>query len=160
MRWSTNSPIPCFFALHAGYIYPALLTALVPFRSYVLERLFDEKDIAHLDPTDESEEEHAAEQRAIHLAQRNESFDSEDALHFPNRADFHPKGMKKAIHDHEKLHAHPDGEVKDIIVKTDANKSNVDMVDVALGDPEAIELAETGEWRGSMSPKQEHFHDN
>lgn len=97
-----------------------------------------------LDPNDESEEEHHAEQRAIHLAQRNDSFDSED-LHFPNRADFHPKGLKKAIHDHEKLHAHDDGRVKDIIVKTDAVKSNVDMVDVAMGDEEAIELAETGE---------------
>jgi len=118
--------------------------------------------MSFLDPTDESEEDHAAEQRAIHMAQRNDSFDSEDALHFPNRADFHPKGMKKAIHDHEKLHAHPDadGHVKDIIVKTDAVKSNVDMVDVAMGDAEAIELAETGEeWRGSMKPPG-HLHDS
>jgi len=140
----------------SGYIYPALLTALVPFRSYVLERLFKKEDMDHLDPTDESEEEAAAEQRAIHhaLRERSESLESEEAMHIPNRADFHPRGMKKAIHEHEKLHAHPDGEVTDIIVQSDAKESTTDPLPV---DPESIEISESGVWRGTM---KSHQHDN
>lgn len=42
---------------HVGYLYPLLLTLLVPFRSYVLEYYFQPEDIKHLDPVDESEEE-------------------------------------------------------------------------------------------------------
>ena len=145
-----------FFFRLSGYIYPALLTALVPFRSYVLERLFKAEDIQHLDPTDESEEEAAAEQRAIHhaLRERSESLEVEEDLHIPTRADFHPRGMKKAIHDHEKQHAHPDGTVTDIIVQSDAKDSTADPLPV---DPESIEISESGVWRGTM---KNHDHDN
>lgn len=77
-----------------GYIYPALLTALVPFRSYILDRLFDADDLKHLDPVDETQEEYHDEQKAIHLAQRQGSFDSEE-FEFPSRAEFRPDGRKK-----------------------------------------------------------------
>lgn len=46
----------------------------------------------HLDPFGETEEEYHEEQRLIHHAQRNDSFDSED-LTFPNRAEFRPQGL-------------------------------------------------------------------
>jgi hypothetical protein len=75
------------FARCTGYIYPALLTALVPLRSYVLTRYFTEADLKHLDPYDESEEEYRDEQKAIRLAERTGSFDEED-IAFPSRAMF------------------------------------------------------------------------
>jgi hypothetical protein len=82
-----------------GYIYPALLTALVPFRSYVLCRFFKEEDMKYLDPhgSDEDEEHYHEEQRAYHLAQRNDSFDSEE-LNPPNRAAFRGQGKSGLIH--------------------------------------------------------------
>lgn len=33
-----------------GYVFPALVTALVPFRFYVLPRLFHPNDLKSLDP--------------------------------------------------------------------------------------------------------------
>jgi hypothetical protein len=79
-----------------GYLYPAFLTALVPFRSFVLDRMFDHKDLVHLDPAGESEEDYHEEQRAIHMAQNNPSYDEEE-LSFPNRAEFRGDGMKKTM---------------------------------------------------------------
>lgn len=35
-----------------GYIFPALIVALVPFRAYVLPLIFDEEDLMYLDPID------------------------------------------------------------------------------------------------------------
>lgn len=92
-----------------GYIYPALLAALVPFRSYIMDYLFDENDTEFLDPTNESEEEYAGELRAIHLAHRNDSFDVDDAMQFPHRADFHPKGYKRDIHNQAMLRTDASG---------------------------------------------------
>jgi hypothetical protein len=79
------------FVLCTGYIYPALLTALVPLRSYVLTRYFTEADLKHLDPFDESEEDYRDEQKAIRLAERTGSFDEED-IAFPSRAMFRGRG--------------------------------------------------------------------
>jgi hypothetical protein len=130
------------------------LTALVPFRSYILNRLFDEKDTAFLDPTSESQEEHAAEQRAIHMALRNDSFDAEDALHVPNRADFHPESFKNTkgtmMHDHDKVqNEHQDiGQRKEelLVKQDDAAKSDANLVvDMAVGsDSNDIELTDAG----------------
>ena len=44
----TNYPYP------SGYIFPALIAALVPFRTYIVSRMFDEDDLVILDPMDES----------------------------------------------------------------------------------------------------------
>ena len=38
----------------SGYIFPALIAALVPLRTFVVSRMFDEGDLAHLDPMDEA----------------------------------------------------------------------------------------------------------
>jgi hypothetical protein len=37
-----------------GYIFPALIAALVPLRTYVLSYFFDPDDLAYLDPMDEA----------------------------------------------------------------------------------------------------------
>lgn len=37
-----------------GYIFPALIAALVPFRTYLVSRMFDEDDLVYLDPMDEA----------------------------------------------------------------------------------------------------------
>lgn len=87
-----------------GYIYPALLTALVPLRSYVLPRFFSDDDLKYLDPTGSDEEQYHAEQREIHAAlQRHDSYDA-DVLDFPNRAEFRGQGHDGVAHHH---HHHP-----------------------------------------------------
>ena len=90
----------CVFAVaqfaEIGYIYPALLTALVPFRSFVLSRFFKPEDLKHLDPSDETAEEYQEEQRAIHVAERHGSFDSEE-INFPHRAEFRNKGIAREL---------------------------------------------------------------
>jgi boron transporter len=77
-----------------GYLYPALLTALVPVRSYILERLFSPEDLKYLDPFggDNDEEDYHKEQRLIHM-NRNDSFD-EAEMDIPTRAEF--RGQKNS----------------------------------------------------------------
>ena len=82
-----------------GYIFPALLALLIPFRSYVLVHVFDKQDFIHLDPSGETDEDYHDEQRAIHEAERRGSFDSED-VNFPNRAEFRTEGMRRALLEH------------------------------------------------------------
>jgi hypothetical protein len=107
------------FARCSGYIYPALLTALVPLRSYVLTRYFTEADLKHLDPFDESEEDYREEQKAIRLAERTGSFDEED-IAFPSRAMFRGAGELRQRRRHSIGHAEdllPDdsAELKDMV---------------------------------------------
>ena len=90
----------CIFAVAqfalVGYIYPALLTALVPFRSYLVERWFDDDELKHLDPVGETEDDYHEEQKKIHEARRQSSFDSEE-LTAPNRAEFRGEGIKREL---------------------------------------------------------------
>jgi len=86
-----------------GYIYPALLVILVPFRSYILERYFEPEHLKHLDPFGESEDEFHEEQRKIQLAFRQGSFDEEEVA-FPTRAEFHGQGMKRALRNRHRRH--------------------------------------------------------
>lgn len=85
-----------------GYIYPLLLTLLVPFRSYVLELFFDPDDTKHLDPADETEDEFHDEQRMVHHT-LGHSTDEDDML-FPTRAEFRGEGMKRALMDTNRRH--------------------------------------------------------
>jgi hypothetical protein len=39
---------------HTGYIFPALIAALVPFRAYVISYFFTDADLVYLDPLDEA----------------------------------------------------------------------------------------------------------
>lgn len=89
-----------------GFIYPALLTALVPVRSYILDRCFDHEDLKHLDPYGETEEEYHEEQEAIHF-QRNDSF-TEDDLDFPNRGEFRAGGLQKELRHRRNSHDEAD----------------------------------------------------
>lgn len=57
----------------AGYIYPALLIALVPVRIYIVSRILSVKDLEYLDPSSESAEEFMEEQALIEKALRMES---------------------------------------------------------------------------------------
>ncbi len=89
-----------------GYIYPALLTALVPLRSYVLARYFTEADLKHLDPFDETEDEYMDEQKAIRAAERAGSFEEEDIM-FPSRAMFRGAGELRQRRRHTVAHTEP-----------------------------------------------------
>lgn len=110
-----------------GYIYPLLLTLLVPFRSYILYRLFPEADLRHLDPADETEEEFYEEQRLIHHAfhDGNESVDEED-MAFPTRAEFRGQGIKRALLNHKRRHTIGHGELDDIL-HVELSKSVIGM---------------------------------
>ena len=79
-----------------GYIYPALLTALVPFRSYILDRMFDDKDLVHLDPYGETEDDYHEEQKIIHHHPDNDDYNEAD-LDFISRAEFRGQGIKMAM---------------------------------------------------------------
>lgn len=81
-----------------GYLYPALLTLLVPFRSYILGRFFAAADLQHLDPANETEEEFHDEQRLVHHTVQHGEVDEED-LAFPTRAEFRGEGIKREIMD-------------------------------------------------------------
>lgn len=88
------------FSTMPGYIYPALLTALVPVRSYILSRFFSEQDMKHLDPFGETEEDYHEGQRLFHH-HRSESFDSDEQF-FPNRAEFRGQGLAQEIARHKR----------------------------------------------------------
>lgn len=81
-----------------GYIYPLLLAILVPFRSFLVSRWFDEKDLKFLDPfgDDHDDEEYLDEQRVLHEAERQGSYDEEE-LTFPNRAEFRGQGRPHTL---------------------------------------------------------------
>jgi boron transporter len=105
-----------------GYIYPALLTALVPVRSYVMERIFKQEDIKFLDPFGEDDDNYHQEQREIHRT-RNDSFDSEE-LNFPNRAEFRGQGKARALHNRKRRHTI--GHETDDILAMEVTRASVD----------------------------------
>ena len=45
-----------------GYVFPAFIAGFVPFRSFIVNRLFDENDLKYLDPVDETDDDYIAEQ--------------------------------------------------------------------------------------------------
>lgn len=106
-----------------GYIYPLLLTLLVPFRSYVLEYFFEAEDLKHLDPADESEEEYHDEQRMVHHVLAQGSVDEED-MAIPSRAEFRGEGMKRALSD--KNHG-GSGEYHDDVLAVEVAKAQIDL---------------------------------
>ncbi|KAL3914616.1 MAG: hypothetical protein SGILL_006035, partial [Bacillariaceae sp.] len=109
-----------------GYLYPALLTLLVPFRSYVLFNLFAEEDLRHLDPSEESEDEFHEEQRLVHHAFQDDGSVDEEDLAFPTRAEFRGQGLKRALMNHERRHTIGHGDADDIL-HVDVAKAALDM---------------------------------
>lgn len=117
-----------------GYIYPALLALLVPFKSFVLHRFFSEDDMKYLDPCDESEEEFHDEQRLIHHNERHVSMDEED-IAFPTRAEFRGQSMKRALMNSNRRHTI--GHESDDILALDVAKA---LIDLDLDDVKKLEV--------------------
>eukprot|EP00536_Pseudo-nitzschia_multiseries_P012002 jgi/Psemu1/244187/estExt_Genewise1.C_4370017 len=119
-----------------GYLYPLLLTLLVPFRSYVLEHFFDAEDTKHLDPVDETEEDFQDEQRMVHHI-LNKHSDDEDML-FPTRAEFRGQGMKRVLMNTDRRHTigGQGGEHDDILAMEVAKA----CIDLNLDDKTKLEI--------------------
>jgi hypothetical protein len=120
-----------------GYIYPLLLTLLVPFRSYVLEYFFKEEDLKHLDPADESEDEFHDEQRMVHHAMAQASIDEEE-MAFPTRAEFRGQGMKRALMNTNRRHTIGHGEHDDVLALEVAKA----CIDLDLDDVTKMEIVQ------------------
>ena len=112
-----------------GYIYPALLTALVPLRSYLLERVFPAKDIQHLDPQEESNEEFHDEQIMIHHAFASGGGVDEEEMAFPTRAEFRGQGIKRALMNTKRRHSIGPGQTghHDDILAIEVAKACIDL---------------------------------
>jgi GNAT superfamily N-acetyltransferase len=109
-----------------GYLYPLLLTCLVPIRSYILFNLFAEGDLKYLDPAEETEEEFHEEQRLLHHAFHDDaSVDGED-LAFPTRAEFRGQGLKRALMNHNRRHSIGHGAADDIL-NVEVTKAIIDI---------------------------------
>ena len=80
-----------------GYLYPALLTALVPFRSFVLSRMFNEKDLTYLDPHGDDSGDYEEEQKIVEKAKHDYDEEETGDVHEPNRASFRGPPSKKEI---------------------------------------------------------------
>lgn len=112
---------PVFFALPAhlpipplsGYIFPALVTALVPLRSLVMPYLFTDEDLNHLDPAGETEDDYHEEQELFHHERRPSLDEADMAVGF---SAFRPAGMP---HSAGEMHQPPHEEV--IPRRRDAN---------------------------------------
>jgi len=127
-----------------GYLYPALLTLLVPFRSYILDRCFEQEDIKHLDPAEETEEEYHDEQRLIHHAFHDEASVDEEELAIPTRAEFRGQGLKRALMNTNRRHTIGHGEPDDILHMEVAKA----VIDLDLEDekhPSIFEVVTAGE---------------
>jgi GNAT superfamily N-acetyltransferase len=98
-----------------GYLYPALLTLLVPFRAYILDRCFRQDDLRHLDPADETETEFHDEQRLVHRAFHDDCSVDEEELAFPTRAEFRGQGLKRALMNTNRRHTIGHGDSDDIL---------------------------------------------
>jgi hypothetical protein len=74
----------------SGYIFPALVTALVPLRSWVVSCLFTEEDLKHLDPAGETEDDYLEEQEVFHHERRPSLNEADMAVGF---SAFRPAGV-------------------------------------------------------------------
>ena len=83
------------FSSITGYIFPALVAALVPIRSFLVPRYFSSEDLKYLDPIGETEEE-AHDERAKYLERRPSVDEVEHQL--PTFSDFHAEGIKRDFH--------------------------------------------------------------
>mmetsp|Transcript_10860 Transcript_10860/g.25254 ORF Transcript_10860/g.25254 Transcript_10860/m.25254 type:complete len:613 (+) Transcript_10860:293-2131(+) len=82
------------FAGGLGWIFPALVGALVPVRSFFVSRFFDEDDLVYLDPISQTEEETHDEK--VKYLERRPSVDEADIAE-PGFSDFHAEGIKHDI---------------------------------------------------------------
>ena len=78
-----------------GYIFPVLVAALVPIRSFCVSRCFSEKDLEYLDPIGETEEE-VHDERVKYL-ERKPSIDEAEVTDMPGFSDFRASGIKHDV---------------------------------------------------------------
>jgi len=144
--------------LPVGYIYPALLTLLVPFRSYILDRWFDEGDLKHLDPTEETEEDYHEEQRVIRMAERRTSFDEEELI-FPNRAEFRAGGLKRTMRLKQRRHSFSHNPMESLMAPE--KHVGADEVEIVTPIVKPIGNGPMGSWHPSAAEGSESdTHDN
>ena len=82
------------FAGGLGWIFPALVGALVPVRSFFVSRVFNKDDLVYLDPISQTEEETHDEK--VKYLERRPSVD-EAEIDEPGFSDFHAQGIKHDI---------------------------------------------------------------
>mmetsp|Transcript_20933 Transcript_20933/g.45469 ORF Transcript_20933/g.45469 Transcript_20933/m.45469 type:complete len:660 (+) Transcript_20933:306-2285(+) len=136
-----------------GYIYPALLTALVPFRSYVLSRWFSDEETRHLDPFGESEEEFHEHEKLYHKAQHSGDYDEED-LEFITRGMFRgyrgPTGEVRQRHSIGHVqNVLPDNLEKDSFLPSNTKTSVAQMLDAHEQAKDLISQSGHGSKHGS-----------
>lgn len=73
---------------YQGYIFPILVTALVPIRSFLISRCFSEADLVYLDPIGETEEE-VQDEKVTYLERR-----ASVAISYPGFSSFHASGYR------------------------------------------------------------------
>jgi len=78
-----------------GYIFPALVGALVPVRSFFVSRCFSDKDLEYLDPIGETEDE-LHDERVKYL-QHKPSIDEAEIRDMPGFSDFRAGGIQADI---------------------------------------------------------------
>ena len=105
----------CIFAVaqfaSVGYLYPALLTALVPLRSYVLSKCFDPEHLKYLDPFDtgddtedggEARTDYHQEQREYQLALLQAALQEDHSFEFADNdyrfSRFRGQGRNAMLH--------------------------------------------------------------
>jgi len=150
VRWNivqlwTVIQLACALAIWAvgqfasfGYIYPLLLSLLVPFRSFVLDYFFKPEDTKHLDPADESEEDFHDEQRMIHHAIAQGTKDEEE-MAFTTRAEFRGQGMKRALMNANRRHTIGGNGENDDILAVEVAKA---CIDLDLDDATKLEIVQ------------------
>eukprot|EP00980_Cylindrotheca_fusiformis_P007791 scaffold1669_cov129-Cylindrotheca_fusiformis.AAC.2 len=84
-----------------GYIFPALIACFVPFRVYVISRCFSERDLDHLDPVGESDEDYQKEQRELYHVEP----DVDESQVFHGFSELRMKGVDHSPADY--YHHHP-----------------------------------------------------
>jgi len=87
-----------------GYIFPILVVILIPFRLYVVSRIFNDDDLIYLDPIGETEEE--VHDEKVKYLEHKPSIDEAEIDALPGFSDFHADGMlhdiaEKKSHDAE-----------------------------------------------------------
>ena len=80
-----------------GYIFPILVTSLVPIRSFLISRFFSEADLVYLDPIGETEQE-AHDEKVTYLERR-----ASVAISYPGFSSFHASGYRHDMEEAKKL---------------------------------------------------------
>lgn len=97
-----------------GFIFPALVGALVPIRSFFVSRCFSDKDLEYLDPISETEEE--VHDERVKYMEKQPSVDEAEVVDMPGFSDFRARGIQADIetrkHEEDLANASSDGAIE------------------------------------------------